>query len=205
MPTRQPASVFDAAGANRIAEEFQAKLEMYRLVNFNKLTAPQLDLSGLTPPMQNLALTLASTIIDDPGLQVELLPLLTPLDEDIRLDRTIELVAVVIEVLLGACHDPNIPTGTGIPVTEVARGTNTILVGRGGTGDVSPESVGWIVRRLRIPRTTVQGGLHGIVLDQRTRIQIHELADSQGVLTRLATSGLQQCAECASGDQSNAA
>lgn len=205
VPTRQPVESLDLAAAYKIAQEFQPKLELYRLANFNKVAAPEFDLTGLTAPMQNLALTLASPIIDDKDLQAELLALLTPLDEDIRLDRTVLLVAVVIEVLLGACHDLNVPIGNGMPVTEIARGTNTILVGRGGTGNVSPESLGWILRRLRVPRTTVQGGLHGIVLDQRTRKQIHELAESHGVLTRLATSGLQQCAECAPGDRHNVA
>lgn len=204
-PTRQPLGVLDGAEAARIAEEFQAKLEMYRLANFNKVASPKIDVSGLTAPMQDLAITLASPIIDDVALQSELLSLLRPRDEDIRLDRTVQLEAVVIEVLLGACHDPKIPLGTGMAVTEFARGTNTILAVRGGTADVAPESVGWILRRLRVPRTTVQGGLHGVVLDQRTRKQIHELAASHEVLTRLATSGLQQCAECLPGDRHHAA
>ena len=204
-PTRQPVGVLGGAEAARIAEEFQAKLEMYRLANFNKVASPKIDVSGLTAPMQDLAITLASPIIDDAALQAELLSLLTPRDEDIRLDRTVELAAVVIEVLLGACHDPKVVLGAGMTVTEFTRGTNTILDGRGGNGNVAPESVGWILRRLQIPRTTVQGGLHGVVLDHRTREQIHELAESHGVLTRLATSGLQQCAECLTDDRHNAA
>jgi hypothetical protein len=51
--------------SEQIAEEFQPKLLQYRLTKFSTARTPEIDVSELTAPMQDLARALATCVADD--------------------------------------------------------------------------------------------------------------------------------------------
>ncbi|MFZ0637560.1 MAG: hypothetical protein WA755_14565 [Candidatus Acidiferrales bacterium] len=192
-PTRDYVPVMEMAEAERIAEDLQAKLLMYRLKNGNKVAPPNLNLGELTAPMQEIAHTLAACIVGDEDLQAQIVPLLRPRDREIEVDRAAMLEAIVLEALLAACHE-KLPGA--LPIVGLTQRVNTILAGRGETSEVSPEKVGWKLRALGLHTESVTGGRKGIALHSETRAMIHRLAAAYGVRT-LREHPVNNCPHCA--------
>jgi hypothetical protein len=181
-----------ASEAERIATEYQAKLLRYRLLNRAKVRAPAFDMNQFTVPMQEIAYSLAASIADDDVLQSEIVPFLKTLDYQIRDDRASLLPAIVLEVLLFRCHDPD---GPGFHVMEMTMYVNSILLGRGDVLGVSPETVGWTLKKLGLRTTYVSGGKKELLLFPDVRKKIHDLAVAYGVhmLRTLAKPGCPHC------------
>ena len=93
-PTHQYVPPMSSSEAKRIAAEKQAKLLRYRIVNWSKVRTPAFDLNQFTVPMREIAHCLAASIVDDDQLQSQIVPLLKPLDTEIRVDRTSLLSAL---------------------------------------------------------------------------------------------------------------
>ena len=108
-PTLEYLPPISASEVERIATEYQAKLLRYRLLNRAKVRAPTFDMNQFTVPMQELAYSLAASIVDDEALQSEIVPFLKPLDREIHVDRASLLPAIVLEVLLARCHNDERP------------------------------------------------------------------------------------------------
>jgi hypothetical protein len=179
-PTREYVPLMGSSEAERIAAEYQAKLLHYRLVNRGKVCTPSFDLSQFTVPMQEVASSLAAPIVGDDELQSQIVPLLKPLDKEIRVDRASLLPAIVLEGLLARCHGT---TGQHFPVLDLTGDVNTILRGRGETLEVSPEKIGWTLRALGLHTESLPGGRKGVVLLNDVRKKIHDLAAAYGVRT----------------------
>ena len=192
-PTREYAPPISASEAERIATEYQAKLLRYRLLNRAKVRAPAFGMNQFTVPMQELAYSLAASITDDDDLQSEIVPFLQPLDGEIRVDRASLLEAIVLEVLLARCHGTH---DLDFPVTEMTRGVNTVLFGRGDTLEVSPENVGWTLRKLGLQTRFMTGGKKGLLLLKDVREKIHDLAGAYGVRTLRALPAKPDCSLC---------
>jgi hypothetical protein len=126
-PTREYLPPISAPEAESIATEYQAKLLRYRLLNRAKVRAPTFDMNQFTVPMQELAYSLAASIVDDDELQSRIVTFLKPLDCEILVDRESLLQAIVLEVLLARCHSTN---GKDFPVMDMTGNVNTVLLGR---------------------------------------------------------------------------
>jgi hypothetical protein len=181
--------------AERIADDIQAKLLMYRIVNYAKLAQASIDAASLTLPMQQLAHDLALCIVDDDELRMRIVPLLQPRDREIRVERSTLLETIVVEALLAAAHDFG---RDGISVLELTKMVNTVFRGRGESRDSSPEEVGWRLRGLGISRELMPGGRKGIVIDDRVREMIHRLARAYGIRSVRGTPADSTCRFCAS-------
>jgi hypothetical protein len=179
-PTSQYIPPMSSSEAERIAEEYQAKLLRYRLLNWAKVRTPAFDLNQFTVPMQETAHSLTASIVDDDELQSQIVPLLQTLDREIRVDRASLLPAIVLEGLLGRCHST---TGKYFPVADLTGDVNTILRGRGEMLEFSPEDIGWKLRALGLHTDFIQGGKKGLVLLNDVRKRIHDLAAAYGVRT----------------------
>ncbi|MFY9528807.1 MAG: hypothetical protein WAR24_07845 [Candidatus Acidiferrales bacterium] len=179
-PTREYVPLMDLAEAERVAAEFQPKLLMYRLVNYRKVTTPSFDLGEFTVPTQELAHSLAASIVGDDELQSQIVPLLKQRDREIQVDRTTLLECIVLEALLAACHDAQ--SGT-LPMADLTQSVNTILVGRGEVLQVSPEIVGWKLKALGLRTEFITDGRRDLALLDETRATIHTLAEGYGVRT----------------------
>jgi hypothetical protein len=118
--------------------------------------------------------------VDDDELQSRLVPALALHDREIRFERSALLESIELEALLAACHAGKSEIVTMINLTQ---SVNTILVGRGQTLQVSPETVGWKLRALGLRTEFIAGGRKGLALLDETRAGIHMLAAAYGVRT----------------------
>jgi hypothetical protein len=193
-PTCDYVPLMSLSEAERVAAEYQAKLLHYRLVNRARVRTPAFDLSQFTVPMQEVASSLAAPIVGDDELQSQIVPLLKPLDSEIRVDRASLLPAIVLEALLARCHST---TGQQFPVFDLTASVNTIFRGRGGTLEVSPEHIGWTLRALGFHTNFIPGGRKGLVLLNDVRKKIHDLAAAYGVRTLREPTVKVDCALCA--------
>jgi hypothetical protein len=183
----------DAEESERLGSEFQAKLLMYRLLNWAKVTAPDFDLGEYTAPTRELAHTLAGCIVDDKELQGKIVSFLRPRDREIQVDRTLLLESIVIEGLWAACHDSRYGD---VSVTDLTKNVNSILQGRGESQEVSPETVGWKLRGLGLRTDYITGGRKGLQLPSEIRVMIHNLAEAYGVRTLQQGGFSASCSAC---------
>jgi len=193
-PTRGYVPQMSSSEAERIASGYQAKLLHYRLVNWPKVRTPAFDLNQFTIPMQELAQSLAGSIVGDDELQARIVSLLKPVDSEIRVGHASLLTAIALEVLLARCHAH---TGKYFPVIELTADVNTVLRGRGEMLEVSPEKMGWTLRSLGLRTDFIPGGRKGLVLSNEVRQRIHKLAAGYGVRTLREPRAKVECTLCA--------
>ncbi len=193
-PTREYIPPMDPSEAERIASKYQPMLLYYQLLNSTVRRAPTFDVSQFTVAMQQLAYSLAASIVDDDELQARIVPLLKPLDSEIQVRYTSFLPAIVSEVLLSRCHTT---TGNNFPVTDMTVDVNTVLRGRGEELQVSPEAVGWTLRGLGLHTDFTSGGRKALVLSSGARGRVHQLAAAYGVRTLRELPEKIKCQLCA--------
>jgi hypothetical protein len=182
-----------ATATEIIATKYQAKLLRYRLLNRVKVTTPTFDMNQFTVPMQELAYSLAASITDDDELQSKIVPFLNPMDHEIRADRASLLPAIVLEVLLARCHSTH---DKDFPVMEMTVKVKAILRGRGDMLEVSPEHVGWTLKKLGLHTEFITGGKKALLLLNEVRETIHDLAAAYGVLTLREVPSKTNCRLC---------
>jgi len=193
-PTRQYIPPMSSSEAGRIGAEYQAKLLRYRILNWAKVRTPAFDLNQFTEPMRETAHCLAASIVDDDQLQSQIVPLLKPLDTEIRVDRASLLSAIVLEVILARCHTAS---GKYFPVGDLTKDVNTVLRGRGETLEVSPEDIGWALRGLGLHTDFMPGGRKALILRDDVRKKVHSLAAAYGVRTLRELPAKVDCPLCA--------
>ena len=179
-PSRGRVFPMNSTETEKIADEFQAKLLSYRLMNHRNIAVPRLDLGDFTAPTCAIAQSLAACVVDDVELQSRIVALLKPHDREIQVNRAALLEAILLEALLAACHGPFLAT---LPIMALAESVNTILKGRGESLEVTPEIVGWRLKALGFRTELIAGGRRGLALLDETRARIHDLAVASGVRT----------------------
>ena len=177
-PTRRELPALSEEASHQIAEEFQAKLLMYRSKTYSHVRPPDFDVAGLTAPTQCLARSLAGCIVDDYKLQAGLVPLLRQQDQEFEVERSAGLESVVLEALLCCCHEGGRST---VRAAELAEITNTVLARRGEILRVSPETVGRRLKSLGFRTEPIGSGGNGLWLLGEIRTTIHKLAREYGV------------------------
>lgn len=193
-PTLEYIQPLNQSQADNIAAEFQPKLLQYRLLNLGKVHPPTFDLAQFTSPVQQLADTLGSSVVDDDELQSQLVRYLKPQDFEIRAARASLLTAIVLEVLLARCHSA---TTKSLSVGDMTADTNTILRGRGEPLEVSPETVGWILRNVGLRTHFIFAGRKGLSLINGVGERIHQLAYAHEVRSLRGLSLETGCPLCA--------
>lgn len=179
IPTRRDLPALSEEASHHIAEEFQAKLLMYRIKRYSDIRPPDLfDVAGLTAPTQCLARSLAACIVDDHNLQSVLVPLLRQQDQEFQVERSSGLESVILEALLFCCHEAGRST---VRAAELAEITNTVLAKRGEILRISPETVGRRLKLLRFCTEPIGSAGNGLWLLGAVRATIHKLAREYGV------------------------
>lgn len=175
--------------SNQIAEEFQAKLLMYRAKRYSDVRPPDFDVAGLTAPTQSLARSLAACIVDDSNLQEALVPLLRQQDQEFHVERSAGLESVVLEALLCSCHERGRST---VRAAELAEIINTVLAKRGEILRLSPETVGHRLKSLGFRSEPIGCSGKGLWLLGDVRAKIHKLAREYGAQQDL----MNECIHC---------
>jgi len=191
-PAGREVPFLEESVCERVAGEFQSKLLQYRLTNLSKICTPGVDVSELTPPMQDVARSLASCVADDEELQSGVVRLLRELDQDAYLDPSAELASVILEGLLFCCHSKK---RSQVLSGELADIVNQIWAKRGEGRETTPESVGRKLRALGLRTKPIDGAGKGLRFTETIRLRIHTLARAYRVpsLRQMAQEG---CAHC---------
>ena len=162
-----------------VAEKFQARFLGYFLRNFSRVQVPNFDVSELALPVQGTAQTLGSAIVGSAKLQARILPILAVQDEEVRAARASSLDAVVLESILFFIHRGD---WSKVRTQNLAEKVTEIYKGRGtDRTNVSAETVGWAVKRLRIPSGRINKAGNGVELTNELGRLVHRLALSYGV------------------------
>jgi hypothetical protein len=193
LPTKQDLLPLDDAAMKQIAAELQPKLLMFRLQNFssikNSRISPDLP-PGMTPRAKQVARALALPLLGNPHTCAELFAILTAIDEQSRIDRSLEPEWLVTEALFDICHE-GLESGEvpmEILVGGIAVHANQRLDSRGEDVRFGARKVGAVLQSLGL-RTQPLGRLgRGLRLDLATRRQIHVLALHMGIDRRAIAS-----------------
>src|SRR6266404_4059790 len=184
--------VLDAHAQEQIVEEFQPKLEMFRLKNYSVVRESIFDVPEISSGARDLARCLGGAVASDTELQEQLRPLLKEQDaQPVYGDSAKELHWVVIEALLSCAHQSQ---KKHIGVAELTATTNRILEGRGELLVMNPRAVGNILRALGFSTQRLTAIQRGIILLNSVRLRIHQLASKYNLLESGSRSN--DCAQC---------
>ena len=103
-PTKRPLPILDEGVQQTIADEFQPKLLNYRLTNLHRVRNSKFDVPELLTPVRDLARCLGSCVVGDEELQARVVALLFEQESHVRVTRSTNVNAVVIEAMLFMCH-----------------------------------------------------------------------------------------------------
>lgn len=188
-PPRRPLPIFDQRTQQRIVDEFQPKLLMYRLANYHQVAASPFDVPD--SPVRDLARSLAASVPDEPALQSAILPLLQAQPDQVLVKPTSDLDSIVIEAMLVLCHEKE---RQSFHVAEVADNVNKILEARGEPLDMNAWAVGRKLRKLDITTRKLDAAGRGALLMNELRQHVHSLAWDRKML--VSHGDPQHCAEC---------
>jgi hypothetical protein len=163
----------------------------YRLENLSRIRTPDIDVSELAVPLQDVARTIASCIVDDGDLQLGVVHFLRGRDLDGHLDSSVELGSAVLEGLLFCCHG----TESQVLCGKLADIVNVIWEKRGEGRETTPEAVGWKLRTLDLSTERIDNVGKGLRLSESIRLRIHNLAKAYRVPS-LQPSAIGDCAHC---------
>ena len=131
----------------KIADEFQPRLEMFRL---HRLSGVDQFVSTTHPLAKfELVRNLGACVPKDPEIVRILTPLLESHQQDLLAQQSRNPSVAILEAIWTPSHDQNEMT-----VGEITKRVNTILRSRGVNQDYNVREVGWKLRNLYLPTTS---------------------------------------------------
>jgi hypothetical protein len=188
---RQPLPILDRSVEQKIADEFQPKLLMYRLKNYNGFRNSVFDIPHFPTPLREFARCLGASVPEDPELQSEIVELLEEQNRQIQADSLTSLNAVVVEAMLASCHTEKKESAR---VGELADAANKILEQRGEMLELKPRAVGYRLTAMGFLTARLGAGGRGLLLWDTVRKRIHKLAVEYGVL--VVRGNMNGCRHC---------
>jgi len=174
-----------------IANEFQAKLLRYRMVNHPQVSSVLLDTEKFVPAMREEVRTWLAPLCGFPDLQKSVRRSLLQQSREAEGDRFSDDRCVVAEAALFFCHTP----GTEhFFIGDLAERVNDLLKGRHEDRILTNKKVGLLFRALGVHGQRVVKG-YRISLTDAVREQIHEIARAYQVLP--TQDGIVRCHHCA--------
>jgi hypothetical protein len=173
--TRDPLPVLNGDTQENIANEFQAKLLMYRLVNYMRVLNSIFDAAPLTSSVNDLARSLGACVVDAPDRQADIVRLLKMKDKEVNEDYFWDLRVTVLEAMFSLCHEKK----QSVYVSEVANKANSILESRGESFVMTARAVGSKLRGMGLTtgrmgaagRGEIQMRIHRLASDNRLKLQ----------------------------------
>jgi hypothetical protein len=193
LPDKCDNPPLDEATLQKVEQEFQSKLCMFRLQNYaavkNFSNFPS-TLNDLSPRLRQIARALTAPYLGDAGITSELLEVLVSYDDEARIDRSLEPEWLVAETLMFVCHEGN-NCGrfeSSILVGDVANEINKRCRDRHEGLHLSAKKVGMVLRSLGVPTTRLGRSGRGFMFTSSLKRKIHEIAAQLGIDRRnLAT------------------
>ena len=192
-PVRALLPTLTNAEEKKIADDFQAKLLRYRLVNYRRVSQVKLDVGNFVPAMREEVRAWLAPICDCPDLTQVVSNFLLQRSREAEAERLSDDRCVVAEAALFFCHR----RGTDhFFVGELAKIVNTLLIGRHDDRELSDKRVGLLLRTLGIHGERVVKG-YKVSLTGPARERIHRVAEAYQVIS--TKDGVARCAHCRAG------
>ena len=174
----------------QLADEFQPYLLRYRLTRHRQVANSEFDAPQLDWDIRMLARALGASLEGSPEIQTRIIEALRLSDEQSKAQNAESPAAIILEALLVACHEKR-PEIYVYEVTELANG---IFLGRHDNQELSPKTVGGILRsELGFhPERHARG--YALRLSSETRHRIHRLASSYDAVSLMTPHP--DCAVC---------
>lgn len=190
LPNTGDTPSLDEATLQRIEQEFQRKLCMFRLQNHaavkNFSNSPN-AFDGLSPRMRQIARALAAPFLGDTGMTSELLQSLEGYDYEGSIERSLEPEWLVAECLMVLCHE-GVGNGSGsissvseILVGGLAARVNQSLADQFEDLRLGAKKVGMVLKSLGLPTTRLGRSGRGLTLTPDLKRKIHEVAAQLGI------------------------
>lgn len=181
MPADRPLPILDTQVQDKIANEFQPKLLMYRLKNLERVRNSTYDVPELTSHVRDIARCWGTFLADDANGHGEIVGLLKDVDAQVRGGGEDDLLnVIVVEAMLSFCHREK---NEAVHAGEVAALANRILKRRGELLTLGPRAVANRLRELSIPPIRLDARGRGVLLFSSVRQRIHKLAWNNKLLS----------------------
>jgi hypothetical protein len=189
-PARDSLAILTDGDEKEKANDFQAKLLRYRMVNHRRVCDAQIDVRDYVPAMRDEARAWLAPVCDCPDLQKSVSSSLLGQSREAEGDRLSDDRCLVAEAALFFCHRANTEK---FFVGEVAACVNALLKGRHEDRVLTDKMVGLLLRALGIPSQRVVKG-YCILLTNAVREQIHGIALAYHVPSM--RDGAARCRDC---------
>jgi hypothetical protein len=176
-PSSRDLATLDTDAEQKLADAFQPRLEMFRLVHYQAVAASQYPgFSKFPVSLRDNARALAAPMLGNEELQAQLAGALESQVHSVRFDRFMEPEWVVMLALFNLCHEASYD----VYVANLADETNRIFRQNGETLPYSAKMVGRILESLGF-ETRRRGEGYRIVLTVDVQTKIHRQAHSMGI------------------------
>ena len=186
LPTTEDTPPLDEATLQKIEQEFQRKLCIFRLQNHeavkNFSNFPD-TFNGLSPRMRQIARAVVSPLLGVESYTSEFLEVLVDYDGEARIDRSLEPEWLVAEALMAVIHDRE-KGGcyiSGMLVGDVANEVNQKLRDRNEDLRLSAKKVGLVLKSLGLRTEPLGRSGRGLKLTSVLKRKIHEVALQLGI------------------------
>jgi hypothetical protein len=182
LPAEEDTPPLDEAVMRALEKEWQPKLCMFRLQNFEIVKRHYDDprrLKGLTGRMRQIGLALTAPFGEHHQCLSTLHGILVEHDVEDRIERSLEPEWLVVEVLLEQYHEGS---EKQILVSEVADHLNEKLKKQNEQVRLSAKKVGLILRSLGIHTCRLGSAGRGLIFSNSLPREIHEIASQLGLL-----------------------
>jgi hypothetical protein len=164
----------------------QNQLFRYRCFNHDLVAFENFEPGNLSPETVAMGLHLGAAIVDDTVLQHEVIDLLKEHDEQARVDRAITLNAVVLKAVLHHCHEGE---QQQVLVRDLTATVNNLYRVEGEPTKLSNERLGRVLKGLGLYTRRVKSAGRGLILDNATRLRIHDLSYADEALPDVPACG----------------
>jgi hypothetical protein len=125
------------------------------------------------PEFCALAQVLGAPLEGDPELQKGIMELLNEFNEQLRVDRSCELNAMVLKAVLSHCHQND---QQQVFVRQIAVTVKELYREEGDSPRISNETVGHVLKNLGLYTHRLGNSGRGLTLNKATQNHAHELA-----------------------------
>jgi len=173
VPTRKNLQALDEETVERIANDFQPRLLMFRLRHYRELRPVPIDCSTWSSRMRDLARALVFSLGDaGDEVLISVIGAIIEQGEQARVEREQEPEALVVSALFGYCHDED---STSVLVGQIASQVNLCRKRIGEEADLKPRLVGSILRSLGLATDKLDSFGRGLRLTAAVKRRVHQL------------------------------
>jgi hypothetical protein len=193
IPSGKSLPALDEETVQRIASDFQARFLMFRLQHYREYRPKPIDLSPLSPRMQDLVGALLVPLRD---VKDAMAPIWDALEEQFlqaEVERANEPEALVVTALFGYCHDEDSST---VLVGEIATWVNACRRNLGEEAALKPRAVGAILKSLGFTTGKVDSFGRGLRLTAEVQRKIHQLMQSYNLKSDPTDPRISGCVLC---------